>query len=191
MEEELIGLIDYGASYLIGEIDGPRFIPGPQGPAGQGLNKLGYAFIQDGVHSALNPFIVEENSRVKLPNDGLGVLTDLNSVPVGSNWFDKDNSKFLADALGDFFYYRVNIIIVPMVNNKSLSLDFDIGTPNQPFVETIVLTKGAGVPTKRSFVIPIAAGNALKNNGGTLNIWSETEVHIYGINVLIHKAFSK
>ena len=158
------------------------------GPPPRGLGALGWRFFQDStyVDTALYcPAAV----RTQIPDNGKGLLMQRAGVN-SENWLDPLTGKLYPDAVGDFFFYRLNLTVTPSINNKTLLIDFDIGTPNRIWNRRISLTSGAGVPVPDSFTVPTSSSLAHKTNGGAFYVTPESDVFISKISILATKTFS-
>lgn len=173
-------------------LPGERGEPGPQGPAGAsgGAPFLGWIFLQDSQYSSGSPMAVDAGVKTKITNDGLGPLTFSTFGSEGyEDWYDETNSKVFANELGELFVYRLNIRIVPSLNNQAFVFAFDVGAPNPLWSTTVQLARGAGVATQLSFSIPIGAGNSMMSGGGGFYITPECACDIYGATLLIERGF--
>lgn len=154
------------------------------------LNGNGWLFLQDLIYTPAAPLIVPPNTKTRIPNNALGVLTMRRFAPVSAEeWYNPLTSTFHCDAPGDFFQYRLNFTVESTINHRNITVDFDIGTANTIYENSVYMARGAGIPLKISMPIPISASNGFFNNGGTLNITSECEVRVYRISIVIQKNF--
>jgi hypothetical protein len=160
-----------------------RGLPGRNGYLG------GWVFYKDNQYTINNKRLIPSNQRTRIINNGLDLLSNETFKPNTSIWWNKNTNKFQADKFGDVFFIRLNLRASSSINNRLITLDFDIGTTNPIAVEDLVLARGADVIHQLSINFIVAAGNSMLQNGATFNIKSNGDIYIWDVSFLIQKTF--
>lgn len=145
----------------------------------------GWSFFQDATYTQASPFNVSGGVRTLIPNDNAGLLSGtFYGNPEALTWWDPASSTFFPSRLGEFYTLRMNMFLKSSINNTTVTFDVDIGTPNAVYQRDFEITRGAGIDTKISEVIPVGASNAPVANGFKFYITSQNPITIHSINLI-------
>lgn len=151
---------------------------------------IGWRLIQDSQWTIATPLMALANVPTVVSNDGLGPLSSHAFAPAGyADWYNFSTNKFYPNALGEVFFYRLNMTFMPTINNKTLEVMFSSGTSDPIWQQTQLFTKGAGVEAKGSFSMQAVGSPNFISDGGQIKVLAEADTQIYKISVTVFKAF--
>ena len=133
-------------------------------------NANGWCRISDTEYNVGNKFVVEEEQRLLLPNNGLSVNTD--QMPTGvSSFYDLETGLITPENEGDLYVLRVSFTCSNSAHNGLAEMDLDIGGG-----QGVILATSFNFPKGTNIEFPYSISNLVFTdgtfiaNGGSLYI---------------------
>lgn len=148
------------------------------------LNWAQYADTQFDTNTRLT---VSAQTSVTMPNNALNNITSY--MPSGVAFYD--GSKITPQSTGETYELRVNFSANSSTVNNYIIVSLDIGGTQGVILErTISFPRGNNIDHAFSTTSILFALNTFVTNGGTLSIYCEDEIDIWGVSYVIVRTAS-
>lgn len=154
-------------------------------------NVFGWNDIADNQYTSGSPLAISANTRTLLPNNGTASQSD--SSRLGSIWIPA-SSKFLINDLNAVYMARINIkATAAAAAGTPYVMKFEAESANGPTVisGSTHIMKGGGYVNMLAFSTMFYVGSFINNYDLKIYVTPDTNVNIYDIGFVIHRAYKE
>ena len=153
--------------------------------------KMGWAAYYDSQYTSGSPFNID-NTRVQLPNNGLGANTETSFLPYNTTaLYDTVTDTIVAEVAGVAMELRIQFTAKPAaVSDEIMDIEFDIGGGGSIVIAEKTVTSPKGTdPFVVSWTTMIYGLSTFVANGCKIFINTPDEFDIYDIQIAIKQDY--
>ena len=147
----------------------------------------GYAVFFDETYTNASPLLIDTTPQTLKIDAASSILSY--AGPGAANWWDETTNRFRPDVIGSSFDFRVNFLARPLVANRDIRLELDIGGAlGVIWGADRTLSRQAGVAVNKAFDSIIYCLDTFVANGGRFLISATGPVEIFDLSLVFRRA---